>query len=187
MKILNNMNMFGFGEQKIEIPALKRGSFTRVESIANFDGEYFSIDQDANMSFGKIDDLSEYEPVIVAGFESKSGVLSLELKQKYSVQYFQIPEVYLGFDLVYDLDSDKERELCGANKFMFAVCSIMKVCNISDLLNFGNKNLLVSFVLDEDGRISAIGNLEQSCWLNNEDGKYILSDMFLNEKSISRR
>lgn len=178
MKILNNMNLFNLGNQNKSIPILVKGNWVRVESIANENGEFFSVDRNADMQYGMTTDLSAYELANIDSFHSKSGILALRINKDNSAQDFELPKVYRGFKQVYDVVVEKQVELLGAQEFLLAVCGILKVCKIEELLpqNAELSNLpLISYVLDNDGKIHAIGNLEQDYWLTNATDEYILS------------
>lgn len=45
---------------------------------------------------------------------------------------------------------------------------------------------LVSVVLDDNGKIQSVGNLEQNCWLNSSQNGYTISNSLLEEKTISK-
>ena len=190
MKILNKMNLFDLGNLSLKFPILVKRSAVFIESIANAHGYFFAVDKEANMNFGKTDDLTEYETANITKFESGSGVLALKIENDYSMQYFQFPNVYLGFKPLYNFNIDKKFELDGANRFMYTVCSVLKLCNITDLLP-QNDTIIdypqIYYVLDDNGQIQSIGNLEQNCWLNNEIDEYTLTNVLPEKKSIYKK
>lgn len=179
MSVLNNMNLFNLGEQKLQFPVLIRRPSLHIESVANYDGDFLTIDKNANMSFGKTNDLLQYEDAIIVGVKSQSGVISLQIAQDYTLQSFISPNAYVGFKQVYDFNIDKIKEKKGADSFMYTICNIMKICNIKELLtptNYSVKFPIIFYSLDSNGKIKAIGNTKQEVWLNDTNNGYVLSD-----------
>lgn len=190
MQILNKMNLFELCNKKIEIPILVKRDFLYVESIANTEGDFFSVDKNGNISSGKIENLSEYEPATIVGFESQSGVLALKIKRNYTIQYFQVPSVYLGFKLIHDFRVEENVELESAKRFMYTIYNILRVCKINDLLPQNDRDVIypqISIVIDSNEKIQSIGNLEENHWLNDEEEKYTLSKEPVKTNATSRK
>lgn len=177
IKILNKQNLFELTDEAISAPVFVKSSPMRIESIGNEEGYFLTIDSNAQMSYGKGFDKSLYERAKLATLESKSGILSARIEGKYWAQYLQAPHAYRGFKPVYNVDSSFEQQIYGANYFSMFVYQILNICKIDDLITYGKGDYPeLSIVLDDTGKISAVGNITQNTWLVLTDKGYALSN-----------
>ncbi len=176
-KILNNRNLFNLTGKTLSSPILVKRTPTRVESIANKDGRFFSIDSSAKMSYGREFDTSDYEEATLTSLESKSGILQTNIDLGYSSQCFQAPEAYRGFKPVYNVDSSMEQQIAGANYFAMFIYQVLNVCKIDDLIQQGDKKYpKLSIALDEKENIIALGDVNKEIWLIQSKEGYTLSN-----------
>lgn len=168
MKICNCMNLLNLSGENIEIPILVDAGMTRVNAICNKDGEYVSIDRDANMAIGDNYDTSKCEEGKLVSLESSSGIISTKIERDFSVQYFQAPMAYRGFKEIYDFPVSDEDEKKGADYFKYFVTQVMAIGKVDDLV-IGPNRPIVSIYLDDNGKIKALGNSNGDTWLVDGD------------------
>ena len=158
LKICETTNLLSLGGNEIEIPVLTDASMTRVNAVCNEDGEYLSIDRDANMELGFGYDTSKCEKRQITGLESKSGIISAQLLGDWSIQYFQAPMAYRGFKEIYDFPVSDEDEKTGADYFQCFVTQILNIGKVKELIPNKNKMPVILVNVDDNGKINAIGN-----------------------------
>lgn len=186
MRVLNNWNLFNLGNQDLSFPIYVKSTPTYIESVANSQGEYFSVDREANLSSGTKTDLSDYKLATIKSLESTSGCIAARIEEDYTIQYFQIPSAYKGFTPVYEYTAWKEEdELDGAENFLYTICNIMQICKIDELLPSEYLSInfpVINFTLDSNNQVKAIGNISQDFWLNDTEDGYLFSN---EEKSFN--
>lgn len=165
LKVCECMNLLGISGNKIEIPVLVDAGMTRVNAVCNEDSEYLAIDKDANMEFGLGYDTSKCEKQKITALESSSGVISAKLLGNWSVQYFQAPMAYRGFKEIYDFPVSDKDEKNGADYFQSFVTQILNIGKVNELILDKSKMPIISVSVDENGKISAIGNANGDIWL----------------------
>jgi len=165
MQICNCMDLFKMSGKDLQVPILVDAMPTRIGTLCNENGDYLSIDENANITIGSDFDTKKCEMGKLVGLESSSGIMSAKIIKDFSLQYFQAPMAYRGFKEIYDFPVSDEEEKKGAEYFKSFVLGIMDICHITDLIN-GTDNLpIVSICVDSENQIRAIGNSNESIWL----------------------
>ena len=165
LKICETTNLLSLGDNEIEIPVFTDASITRVNAICNEDGEYLSIDRDANMELGLGYDISKCEKRKITSLESMSGIVSAKLLGDWSIQYFQAPMAYRGFKEIYDFPVSDEDEKTGADYFQCFVTQVLNIGKVKELIPNKKKMPVVLVNVDDNGKISAVGSPNGDVWL----------------------
>lgn len=187
-EICNNQNLFNLTNKRISSHILVKRSPTRIESIANDEGDFLTIDNDAKISYGKGVNVDDYESGTLTSLTSKSGILMAGINIGFESQYFQAPSAYIGFKPVYDVDLSLEQQTFGANYFAAFIYHILKICKIDNLIEQNCSQCPeVSIELNNDGKIISLGDKNGKIWLSKADGIYTLSQEPFKSTPVKRK
>lgn len=165
MKILNNWDLLKLDGLEKKFPVLVDNEFSRINYIANSNGEYLKFDYvTGEVLRGSGMDVSQFFLNQISSLVSRSGVLMASIIDKYNHRGFSADNAYLGFIPIYPNQNDKELEIYGSRCFKEFVYGILSLCNIKELIQ-SNNYPEVSVKFDLNGNIIAIGDIDGNEYL----------------------
>lgn len=162
--------------KKKKFPVLVDNEFSRINYLANYDGDYLKFDYETGeVLCGSGCNNSQFYLQEISSLISRSGVLMASIIDDFSHRGVSGDMSYLGFTLIYPNQVSKELEVHGARCFRQFVCGILGLCNISELIHSNNyPEVLVKF--DINGEIIAIGDINGNEYLYITENGYELID-----------
>lgn len=176
MRILGSWDLLKIDGKEKSFPILVDNEFSRINCIANYNGDYLKFDYiTGEFSKGSDCDISQFYEQKITGLYSRSGVFATSIEDKFNHRAVTGDMAYLGFTPIYPNQEDEKLEIYGAKYFKQFVCGVLSLCDVKELIQTNNFPE-VSIKFDSKGEIIGIGDRNNTEYLYITELGYELID-----------